>query len=101
EGEFDTLSQVIAQINASLVIVPPTTTLTFAPSFFPNLTDAPWVQNNGLAAKGANQTAADGWMPLQLPDGTQLQTMTILGTNSGNVGSFEVQLVQQQLTGGA
>jgi hypothetical protein len=99
-AEFQALSQVITQINSSLVIPPPIVTQSYAPSFFPNLTDPPWVQNNGLATKGPSQTAADGWLPLQLPDGTQLQSMTILGTKSGNVGSFQMQLVKQPLSGG-
>jgi hypothetical protein len=98
--EFGTLSQVIAQINASIVIVPPTATLTFAPSFFPNLTNAPWTQNNGIATMPSNLTGVDGWMPLQLPDGTQMQTMTVIGSKSGSVGSFQVQLVQQSLSDG-
>src|SRR5713101_10104234 len=66
EAEFDQLSNVIAQINASLIVVSPTITLTFPPSLFPNLSAVPWIQNNGIATKGPNQTAADGWMPVQL-----------------------------------
>ena len=95
KGEFDKISSVIAQIDASLVIVPPSITLTFAPTFFPNGADPPWLLNNGIAIKNPSEASANGWMQLQLPDGTQLQTMTILGAKSGNVGSFQVQLVRQ------
>jgi hypothetical protein len=99
ETEFDRLSAVIAQINASLVPVIPTRTLTFAPSFFPRGGNIPWTQLDGIASKGTNQTAAEGWLPLQLPDGTRIQTMTVIGEKSGNVGSFLVQLVRQSISG--
>jgi hypothetical protein len=99
EAEFDKISAVVAQISAGLVIVPPT--LTFAPSLFPNLTNPEWVKNNGIATKATNQTGADGWMQLQLPDGTVMQTMTVIGAKSGNAGSFQILLTQQPLTGGA
>jgi len=99
EAEFDQLSAVISQLSASVVPVSPTTTLTFAPSFLQNLTATPWAQNNGIAAKGAGQTGADGYMPLQLPDALHLQTMTVFGNKSGNVGSFVVQMVRQAISG--
>jgi hypothetical protein len=101
EAEFEKLSLVIAQVNASIVIPPPTMTLTFAPALLPNAPGTPWVQSSGIAAKAAGQTAADGWMQLQLPDGVLLQTITIIGAKSGNVGSFNIQLARQALTGGA
>jgi len=99
EAEFDQLSTVIALINANLVTSSPTQTLTFAPSFFANLNAPQWVQNNGIAAKGPNQTGAEGYLPLQLPDGFKLQSLTIIGEKTLNVGSFIVQLVRQSLTG--
>ena len=99
EAEFDTLSSVVGQINAGLIITSPTQTLTFAASFFPNLNNTPWLQNNGLATKAPNQTGAEGYMPLQLPDGFNLQSFTAIGEKSGNVGSFIVQLVRQAITG--
>jgi hypothetical protein len=99
EAEFDTLSNVIGLINASLIITSPIQTLTFAPGFFPNGTAPQWSQSNGSAVKAAGQTGADGFMPLQLPDGFKLQSMTAIGEKSGNVGSFIVQLVRQSITG--
>jgi hypothetical protein len=104
EAEFDQLSLVIGQL-ASAVSVSPTTTLTFAPSFLPNLlpTNLPapaWAQNNGSAVKLAGQPGPDGYMPLQLPDGLHLQTMTVFGKKSGTVGPFAVQLVRQAVSGG-
>jgi hypothetical protein len=99
EAEFDELSNIIGLINASLIITSPTQTLTFAASFFPNLNNPQWLQNNGLAVKAPAQTGAEGFMPVQLPDGFKLQSMTVIGEKSGNVGSFIVQLVRQSITG--
>jgi hypothetical protein len=101
EAEFTTLSGVIAQINAALVILPPTVSLTFAPAFLPNGTNVPWVQSSGVASKGGTQTAADGWMQLALPDGVLLQSVTIIGSKSGNVGSFQIKLCRQPFPGTA
>lgn len=100
KDEFARLSTVIAQINASLVPVIPTRTLTFAPGFFPRGNNPTWTQLDGIASKGTGETAADGWLPLQLPNGSRIQTMTVIGEKSGNVGSFLVQLVRQSISGG-
>jgi hypothetical protein len=100
-AEFEKLSQVISLINTSLVVPPPSFTLTFAPALLPNGAQPAWVQSSGVAAKSTSQPGADGWMQLQLPDGVHLQTVTIIGTKSGNLGSFSVQLGRQALTGGA
>ncbi len=101
EAEFAKLSVVIAQINAGLVIPPPTATLTFAPALLPNAPGVPWAQSSGVASKAGGQTSADGWMQLNLPDGVQLQSVGIIGSKSGNVGSFQIQLVRQPFPGTA
>jgi hypothetical protein len=36
-----------------------------------------------------------------LPDGVQLQSVTIIGSKSGNLGSFQIQLVRQPFPGTA
>jgi hypothetical protein len=100
EAEFDQLSAVISQLASVVSSVSPTTTLTFAPSFLPNLTAPAWATNNGSAVKPAGQPGPDGYMPLQLPDGLHLQTITLFGKKSGNVGSFGVQMVRQAVGGG-
>ncbi len=101
-AEFEKISLVVAQINASLALIPPpTTTLTFAPALLANGANPAWVQSSGIAAKAAGQTTADGWMQLNLPDGAKMQTITIIGAKSGNLGSFNIQLARQALTGGA
>jgi hypothetical protein len=101
EAEFTTLSGVIAQINAALVIPPATGSLTFAPALLSTGAGTPWVQSSGVASKAGGQTAADGWMQLSLPDGVTLQTVTIIGSMSGNVGSFQIKLVRQPFPGTA
>jgi hypothetical protein len=99
ESEFNRIAGIVSQINASLVPVVPTTTLTFAPSFSPNGADPAWVLNNGIAAKATGQTNTNGWLSLQLPNGTRIQSMTIIGDKNGNVGSFTVQLLRQGISG--
>lgn len=97
--EFQEISRIIGQINGSLV--PSSTTLTFAPSFSPNGTTTPWTISRGIASKGTNQPQADGWLSAQLPQGSRMQTMTVIGDKSGNVGTFQARLVRQTIVGGA
>jgi hypothetical protein len=101
EAEFTKLSGVISQINAALVIPSPTGSLTFAPTLLATGAGTPWVQSSGVASKAGGQTAANGWMQLALPDGVQLQTVTVIGSKSGNVPSFQVKLVKQPFPGTA
>jgi hypothetical protein len=101
EAEFDQLSLVISQLASAVSSVSPTTTLTFAPSFLPNLTAPAWSQNNGSAVKPAGQSGPEGYMPLQLPDGLHLQSMKVFGKKSGDVGTFVVQLMSQPVSGGS
>jgi hypothetical protein len=101
EDEFDAIAKAIGDLAAAIVPVPSRMTLTFAPSFFPNQSAPAWSMNNGIASKATGQTGADGWMPLQLPDRLYVKVVTVVGQNSGNVGSFVVQLLRQGLGGGA
>jgi hypothetical protein len=98
EAEFAKLSVVIGQINSALVIPPPTGSVTFAPTFLSTGTGTPWVQSSGVASKGGAATAANGWMQLSLPDGVLLQSVTVIGSKSGNVPSFQIKLVRQLFT---
>jgi hypothetical protein len=97
QQEFQEISRIIGQINGNLA--PPTTTLTFAPNFSPNGSSIPWTLSNGIAGKGVSQTGADGWMGLQLPQGNRIQSITVIGDKSGNVGLFQAQLIRQSLIG--
>jgi hypothetical protein len=99
--EFNRLSEVITQINGSLVPVVPTTTLTFAPNFSVNSGETAWTLNNGIASKSAGQPNANGWIPLQLPNQTRISSMAVIGDKNGSVGSgsLVVQLLRQSISG--
>jgi hypothetical protein len=96
--ELEEIALIIGQINSSLA--PPTTTLTFAPSFSASGSAIPWTVSRGIASKATNQPGAEGWFALQLPQGSRIQSMTVIGEKSGNVGSFTTQLLRQALSGG-
>lgn len=102
QKEFQEISRIISQINGSLA--PSSTTLTFAPSFLPNGTSPQWTFTNGIAAKGTTQTVADGWIAVQLPQNSRIQTIKVVGeknVTSGSIGIFEAKLIRQSFTGGA
>lgn len=96
--ELQEIARIIGQINSSLA--PPTTTLTFAPNFSQSGSATPWTISRGIASKGTTQTQAEGWVALQLPQGSRIQNMTVIGDKSGNVGSFTAQFMSQGLSGG-
>ena len=98
QKEFQEIARIVGQINTSLA--PPTTTLTFAPSFLPSGNSAQWLLTEGIAAKGVNQTVAAGWLSVQLPQSSRVQSMTVIGEKAGAVGEFQVQLIRQSVSGG-
>lgn len=98
QQEFKEIARIMGQINGSLA--PPTTTLTFAPDFSQNGGATPWTVSRGIASKGTNQPQAEGWFSVQLPQGSRIQSMTVIGDKSGNVGSFTAQFIRQPLSGG-
>ncbi len=104
EKEFDKLTNIIAQINASLVSVVPITTLTFTPTFFRNSKDpnfGSWLLNSdGVAEKEGGKTSVSGLLPLQLPDNTKIKSLTIIGEKNGDIASFQIQLIRQTLLDG-
>jgi len=77
-------------------------TQTYPPNFFPVGAQSPWVMNTGIADKAANNSA-NGWMPVQLPNGARLMNMRVMGRRVGAVSIFQVRLVRQRIvaTGGA
>jgi len=63
---------------------------------------ASWTISPGIAAKPSASRSARGWLPVQLPDGKLLQTMTVRGarrhvTRPADV--FSVKLYRQALEG--
>lgn len=109
QAEFQALSGIIGQINRSLA--PPVTTLTFAPSFSPSVRGNTWeeVRRNswelvtGIASKPNDRTDVEGWLAVQLPHGSRVETINVIGEKSGNVSNlnwaFRVELVRQALDG--
>jgi hypothetical protein len=103
ETEFASLSKVIANINAAIGPVAPTVTLALSPIFFTNDNAAPWT----FAEQSTNATLplqvgsfADAFLPIQLPDGAKVQSITIFGgTLPGNELFFE--LCSQPLDSGS
>ena len=98
QDELDNVSSAFATLQGIVVPVSPTPTLTFAPTLFPVLTTPAWSSGYGIATKGAGQTSADGWMPIQLPDGYKIQSIAANGEGSGNLGSVSVQLLRQSFS---
>lgn len=98
QKEFQEIARIVGQINSNLA--PPTTTLTFAPTFSRNGDSPQWALTNGIAAKGINQTVADGWLAVQLPQNSRIQSITVVGDKTGVVGEFQIQLIRQSMSGG-
>jgi len=101
QQEFQEIARIVGQINGSLA--PPTTTLTFAPSFSPNGTNRPWDITPGIATKPNNQTSAEGWLAVQLPQGSRIESINVIGEKSGNTANpdwaFRVELIRQVFNG--
>lgn len=76
------------------------TARTFAPSFLPIFdagTRSPeWLLSVGIASKpGGN--SAQGWFPVQLPEGATIRSLTVVGQRIGAVLSCQVQLLRQTI----
>jgi len=80
-----------------------TTTYTFAPAFIQTgVASGPpnWSVVNFVASRPTGGSA-DGWFPVQLPNGQRIQSMTVTGSRSGTAPTvFQVHL-WRQLTAGA
>jgi hypothetical protein len=76
--------------------------LALAPAFLPHEEGPNWVLSNGVAkasrAKDADgneqKLDAHGWMPVQLPDGARIQSMTVRGRRDGDLKAFAVALIR-------
>lgn len=81
-----------------------TTTYTFAPVFIPTGSTNPnWIIANFVASRPPTGGNADGWLPVQLPDGKRIQSMTVTGKRGGTTipSVFHVQLLRQLITAAA
>lgn len=75
-------------------------TVTLAPIFSHAVFD-PWSIGMGVAAVPANQVNTQGWLPVELPDGALVKSMTVIGHREGaTLSTFSVVLERQEITGG-
>jgi hypothetical protein len=82
-----------------LGLTAPTTTFTFMPAFLQSGSAPNWTSTNFVATAAAG-TNPDGWLPVQLPDGQRIQSLTATGKRSGAAPtSFQVKLLRQPTTG--
>ncbi|MBE9111418.1 hypothetical protein IQ273_18600 [Nodosilinea sp. LEGE 07298] len=96
--ELDAIARIIRQINSSLA--PPSTTLTFAPSFSRSGTDeSPWAISTGIASIETGSPTANGWLSVQLPEGSRIDSMTVIGEKDGRVSGFRIRLTRQTFNG--
>jgi hypothetical protein len=84
-------SQIGAGLSGSI-------TISFSPAFLP--TNTPWLLTLGVASKPVNATSVDGWLPVQLPDGAQIQNFKVNGRKIGSLGNNAVALLIRQNVGG-
>lgn len=67
--------------------------LTLAPAFFPEDSNA-WDHALGLASKG-NNAVANGWFPVQLPDGARIARMQASCLRNPPTGPLTIRLIKQ------
>ncbi len=98
-NEFTQLSTIISQISTALDAlsrpVSQTVTLSFAPNFLQDGNKTNWAQSAGLATNAG--PSASGWLQLQLPNGSHIQSITVFGQKTGQVTSLQVELVRQTI----
>jgi len=75
--------------------------VSFVPAFFKNgnpPTVVEWNQLNGVAT-APNTKSCSGVLPLGLPAGGRIQSLTVSGRRRGSIDGFQVKLVRQAITG--
>lgn len=80
----------------------PTNTFTFAPSLLRSGNSPEWFLDAGVARQpvpnGGNLNAV-GWFPVQLPQGSRIDSMTVRGNRTGTMEGFTVSLNRQRISG--
>jgi hypothetical protein len=105
-AEFDTLANVIKQINDALVALgqkppPQDVKITLTPNLVPvGGSQVGWNHRAGLAEKPAGQTSAHGMMSVEFPNGARIRGLRVSGRNAG-AGSLRVALRRQGVTADA
>lgn len=101
EGDFDSLSQVVTQINAALLALgqkppPAAVNLTLTPNLVQTAVNG-WSHLQGLAQKPPTQTSASGMMSVSFPGPVQITSLRVIGRNSG-AGSLQVALFRMPIS---
>jgi len=65
-------------------------TLSLAPAFMLFGSGPNWVNVNGFASPPG--PSAEGWIPVQLPDGARIDSLVVKGRRAGSVGLFQIRL---------
>jgi len=106
KAEFDALHLVVQDIGdaiAQLSVTPPpqARTSTFTPNLFSTSATASfqWGHGDGFASTTAGQIQADGMMDIQLPQGSTINTLRVIG-NKGS-GNISVDLRRQPIAHGS
>ena len=72
-------------------------TLTTPPNFLPNGKNTQWIVTLG-AASDSGSAISDGWLPLYLPEGAVIQSMTVNGARVNAITAAFASLVVQPVT---
>jgi hypothetical protein len=78
---------------------PQDVTVTLLPAFFPGII-APWLTILGVAGLPQGQPSAQGWLPVTLPDGVIVKSMTVFGKKQGTPSQFSVAFERQEIIAG-
>jgi hypothetical protein len=107
EGEFDRISGVVTQIDASLTALgqtpnPQPTFATLTPVLI-GTSATPWSHQAGFAQKPPGQTSAAGMMSVSLPHRARIQSLRVTGRNqnTGGTNSLRIFLQRQGILGTA
>jgi hypothetical protein len=72
--------------------------LTSAPTFHRNGDRNEWRHNNGVAS-ATLQASTSGLLPVHLPDGAQIKSLTVSGRREGQIDGFLIELKRQAIKG--
>jgi hypothetical protein len=89
----------VVGVNPGTPTGPQDVTVTLSPTFFHAVFD-PWQTGIGVAGVPQGQATTQGWLPVELPDGALVKSMTVIGRRDGQVATFSVTLERQPVTGG-
>jgi hypothetical protein len=106
KAEFDALHLVVGDIDAAIALLsveqpPQARTTTFTPNLVSTSTAAglQWSHGEGFASVPPGQIQADGMMDVQLPQGSTIDTLRVIGSKGS--GDVSVDLRRQPIAHGS